>query len=111
MLKINAENPFIKAYIQEMGMEKIEQLVIDFLKTKAQFHRASDNNFEYSPPYKTYGISEETYNKILALKPKKSKEAKEAHHFREDISTRLEKLYGGKSVNEIRDNLKLVGTI
>jgi len=103
MFTIHAENPSIKDYIQEMGIEKIEQLVLDYLKTKAQFHKVSVQKHEANSTYATYGISKETHNKLLALKPRNSKKAKELSQFRDDISKRLENHYGGKSVNEIRD--------
>ncbi len=102
MLKIQVEEyPSIKGYIEKIGEEKAEEIIIDFLKLKAQFHKSSIK--KEKPTYKDLGISEETHRKLLALKPKNSTEAKKMSRFREDISKRLDKYYAGKSINEIRD--------
>jgi len=100
MFTIQAENPSIK---EEIGREKIEELVLNYLKLKAQFYKSSIEKEDTKPSYKDLGISEETYHKLLALKPKNSTKAKEMSQFRDDIAKKLDKYYAEKSINEIRD--------
>ena len=103
MFTIQAENPSIKNYIEDMGREKIEELVLNYLKLKAQFHKSSIKKEDTKPSYKDFGISEETHLKLLALKPKNSTKAKKMGQFRDNIAKKLDKYYSGKSINEIRD--------
>jgi len=102
MFTIQVENPSIQDYIKEMGREKIEELILNYLKLKAQFHKSLKKE-DTKPNYKDFGISEETHHKLLALKAKNSTKAKKISQFRDNIAKKLDKYYVGKSIDEIRD--------
>ena len=103
MFTIQAENPSIRDYIEEMGREKIEELVLNFLKLKAQFHKSSIEKEDTKPSYKDFGISEETHRKLLALKPRANNQGKERSRIIDEISNRCGDKYSNMSLDDIRD--------
>jgi hypothetical protein len=103
MFTIQAENPSIRDYIEELGREKIEELVLNYLKVKAQFHKLSIEKKDTKPSYKDFGISEETHRKLLALKPRGDNQGKEKSHIIDEISDRCGDKYSNISLNDIRD--------
>jgi len=103
MITIQPQNPSINDYIQAIGREKIEQMILNYLKIKAQFYEQTLEKEETKPTYKDFGISEELHNKILALKsvPKKSNDKMSL--LREEINSKLKDDYSNKSIEEIRE--------
>jgi len=103
MFTIQVENSSIKDYIEEIGREKIEELVLDYLKLKAQFHKSSIKKENTKPSYKDFGISEETHHKLLALKPRSDNQGKEMSRIIDEISDRFGDKYSNISLDDIRD--------
>ena len=100
MITIQPQNPSINEYIQAIGKEKIEQMLLNYLKIKAQFY---EQTLETKPTYKDFGISEELHNKILALKSAPKKSNDKMSLLREEISSKLKDDYSNKSIEEIRE--------
>jgi uncharacterized membrane protein YgaE (UPF0421/DUF939 family) len=104
MITIEFKNPSINEYIQVMGKEKVEEMILAYLEIKAKFHNNSKEKKENKEPlYKQFGISEELHNKLLKLKPVSSENQNKMSLLRDEISHKLKDAYANKSIEEIRD--------
>jgi len=106
MINIQLENPSIEQYIKEFGKQELEKMIISFLEIKAKLNQASKKKSSIDESYKKakeFGVSRETHQKILSLKPNKSKTSSEMIELIDEISSRFGDKYSDISDDELRD--------